>query len=63
MGKHLQTVAAMACMKSLLMVFNFVFWVSTNVRILWVINLSGNLLTGFRYNNTGNWYLDGSRTI
>ncbi|XP_019873518.1 tetraspanin-7 [Aethina tumida] len=28
MGKHLQTVAAMACMKSLLMVFNFVFWIS-----------------------------------
>ncbi|KAJ8974800.1 hypothetical protein NQ317_000401 [Molorchus minor] len=28
MGKHLQTVAALACMKSLLMVFNFVFWVS-----------------------------------
>ncbi|XP_018574177.1 tetraspanin-7-like [Anoplophora glabripennis] len=28
MGKHLQTVAAMACMKSLLMVFNFIFWIS-----------------------------------
>ncbi|CAH1961736.1 unnamed protein product [Acanthoscelides obtectus] len=28
MGQHFQTVAAMACMKSLLMVFNFVFWVS-----------------------------------
>ncbi|KAJ8917548.1 hypothetical protein NQ315_005597 [Exocentrus adspersus] len=28
MSKHLQTVAAMACMKSLLMVFNFVFWAS-----------------------------------
>ncbi|CAG9814088.1 unnamed protein product [Phaedon cochleariae] len=28
MGKPLQTVAAMACMKSLLMVFNFIFWVS-----------------------------------
>lgn len=28
MGKHLQTVAAMACMKSLLMIFNFIFWVS-----------------------------------
>ncbi|XP_066256795.1 tetraspanin-7-like [Euwallacea similis] len=28
MGKHLQTVAALACMKSLLMVFNFIFWVS-----------------------------------
>ncbi|KAK9743561.1 Tetraspanin family [Popillia japonica] len=28
MGKHLQTVAAMACMKTLLMVFNFIFWAS-----------------------------------
>lgn len=28
MSKHLQTVAGMACMKTLLMVFNFVFWVS-----------------------------------
>ncbi|XP_030768128.1 tetraspanin-7-like isoform X2 [Sitophilus oryzae] len=28
MGKHLQTVAALACMKSFLMVFNFIFWVS-----------------------------------
>ncbi|KAJ3654431.1 hypothetical protein Zmor_013620 [Zophobas morio] len=28
MSKHLQTVAAMACMKSLLMIFNFVFWIS-----------------------------------
>ncbi|KAK5646234.1 hypothetical protein RI129_004698 [Pyrocoelia pectoralis] len=28
MGKRLQTVAAMACMKSLLMIFNFVFWIS-----------------------------------
>lgn len=28
MGKRLQTVAAMACMKTLLMLFNFVFWVS-----------------------------------
>ncbi|KAJ8952280.1 hypothetical protein NQ318_007448 [Aromia moschata] len=33
MGKHLQTVAAMACMKSLLMVFNFIFWV-TGIAIL-----------------------------
>lgn len=31
MSKHLQTVAAMACMKSLLMIFNFVFWVSRNL--------------------------------
>jgi len=28
MSKYLQTVAAMACMKSLLMIFNFVFWIS-----------------------------------
>ncbi|XP_067007625.1 tetraspanin-7 [Anabrus simplex] len=28
MGKRLQTVAAMACMKTLLMLFNFVFWIS-----------------------------------
>ncbi|KAF4530160.1 hypothetical protein B566_EDAN001417 [Ephemera danica] len=28
MGKRLQTVAAMACLKSLLMVFNVVFWMS-----------------------------------
>lgn len=28
MGKHLQTVAAMACMKSFLLIFNFIFWVS-----------------------------------
>ncbi|ERL83974.1 tetraspanin-7-like [Dendroctonus ponderosae] len=28
MGKHLQTVAALACMKTLLMVFNFIFWIS-----------------------------------
>ena len=28
MGKFLQTVAAMACLKSLLMIFNMAFWVS-----------------------------------
>ncbi|XP_063240158.1 tetraspanin-7-like [Bacillus rossius redtenbacheri] len=28
MGQRLQTVAAMACMKSLLMLFNFVFWMT-----------------------------------
>lgn len=28
MGKVLQTVAAMACLQSLLMVFNLAFWVS-----------------------------------
>lgn len=30
MGKHLQTAAALACTKTLLMVFNFAFWVSRN---------------------------------
>jgi len=33
MGKRLQTVAAMACMKTLLMLFNFVFWL-TGIAIL-----------------------------
>lgn len=33
MGKRLQTVATMACMKTLLMVFNFVFWL-TGIAIL-----------------------------
>jgi hypothetical protein len=40
MGKRLQTVATMACMKTLLMVFNFVFWVSwqhvTSTKLPWV---------------------------
>lgn len=30
MGKFLQTVAAMACLKSLLMIFNMAFWVSNH---------------------------------
>lgn len=28
MGKFMQTVAAMACIKSMLMIFNLAFWVS-----------------------------------
>lgn len=34
MGKFLETAVAMACVKSMLMVFNFVFWVG-------IINLHG----------------------
>lgn len=29
MGNFIQTVAAMACLKSLLMIFNMAFWVSS----------------------------------
>lgn len=36
MGKFLQTVAAMACLKSLLMVFNMAFWVSTKIPIIFI---------------------------
>lgn len=30
MAKFMQTVAAMACIKTLLMIFNLAFWVSVN---------------------------------
>lgn len=44
MVKHLQTVAAMACMKSFLMVFNIIFWVSANVVKCSLYGNCGNMI-------------------
>uniref|UniRef100_T1IN95 Tetraspanin n=1 Tax=Strigamia maritima TaxID=126957 RepID=T1IN95_STRMM len=41
MGKRLQTVAAVTCMKSLLMVFNFAFWIITSIVSKLKIKLTG----------------------
>ncbi|XP_050309305.1 tetraspanin-7-like [Anthonomus grandis grandis] len=67
MGKHLQTVAAMACMKSFLMVFNVIFWVSgvaiLSIGIWMEVELHKYMEMSTEFSGTAPYVLIGTGTL
>ncbi|XP_055709917.1 tetraspanin-7-like [Phlebotomus papatasi] len=67
MSKHFQTVATMACMKSLLMIFNLAFWASGLAILcagIWMqVELHRYLELNANFSNTGPYVLVGTGAL